>query len=423
MSPHQERALLLLEQRRPELAEQELRRALADDPHDAFAHAVLGLCLAEQKRGNDAVAEADTAIALAPEQPFPHYARARILLDAEKLDAAETSIREAIGLDPYDPDAFGVLAAILLGRRRWTDALEAAERGLEIDSEHVGCANLRAMALVQLGRREEAGIALGGALARDPENTHTHANQGWALLHRGEPKPAMEHFREALRLDPENDWAREGLVEALKARNPVYGMMLRYFLWMSRLQPRTQWLVILGGLFLYNFARRIARTNPDLALLAYPVMGAYLLFVLLSWTADHLFNLLLYLNPLGRHALSSDQRRAARWVGFALGTVLIAGTTALAAPGEATRNAALLAGFLLIPTSATFRLPPGRSRSWMGGATLAMYAIAATAIVLFASAGPEADLALPNLLFFAALIGAVASSWIVNVIATRALRR
>ena len=49
MSPHYDRALLLYQQSRYDLAEQELRQALANEPNDAFAHALLALCLCHRK--------------------------------------------------------------------------------------------------------------------------------------------------------------------------------------------------------------------------------------------------------------------------------------------------------------------------------------------------------------------------------------
>src|SRR3712207_7475219 len=54
-----------------------------------------------------------------------------------------------------------------------------------------------------------------------------HANRGWQEAHRGNYEQAMAHFREALRIDASLEWAREGVVEVLKARNPVYRVMLR----------------------------------------------------------------------------------------------------------------------------------------------------------------------------------------------------
>ena len=61
------------------------------------------------------------------------------------------------------------------------------------------------------------------------------------VLHQAQPKAALEHFREALRLDPNLQYAQAGIVEALKARNPIYRWMLGYFLWMGRLSDRAKW--------------------------------------------------------------------------------------------------------------------------------------------------------------------------------------
>ena len=179
---------------------------------------------------------------------FCHYVRGRVLCRQDRLKEAEASAQEAIRQDPDDADYLGLLASIELGRRRWAAALEAADRGLALDPEHAQCTNLRAMALVQLGRKDEAEQTLGSALANDPENALTHANQGWALLHRGDHQKALEHFREALRIDPELDWARAGIVEALKARHLIYRLMLRFFLWMGRQARVAQWVIILGFL-------------------------------------------------------------------------------------------------------------------------------------------------------------------------------
>ncbi len=65
-------------------------------------------------------------------------------------------------------------------------------------------------------------------------------------MHQGDHKQALEHFREALRLKPDMEWARNGMVEALKARYFLYRLMLRYYLWMSRFTRRGQWGMIIG---------------------------------------------------------------------------------------------------------------------------------------------------------------------------------
>ena len=81
MSPQLERGLLLFMQSRYELAEAELRQALANEPREAYGHAMLGLCLAKREQFKEATEEAEQAVHLAPDFAFAHYALADILHD------------------------------------------------------------------------------------------------------------------------------------------------------------------------------------------------------------------------------------------------------------------------------------------------------------------------------------------------------
>lgn len=418
MDRHRERAILLVRQGRLELAVEELRAGLRERPGDGFLHALLAVCLSDLKRPVEALEEARRALGAEPELAYAHYAHAVVLLEQDRAPEAEAAAREAVRLDPYHPGYHATVAETLVARERWAEALEAADRGLDADPEDVRCANLRATALVQLGRGGEAAETLDAALARDPENPATHANRGWALLHRGEPRRAMGSFREALRLHPGDAWARQGLVEALKARNPLYAGMLRYFLWMSRLPPGAQWGVIIGGALFF----RVLRAGNGAGEESSPVFGvlvaAYILFVLFSWTADAVFNLVLLLDPLGRHALSPDQRSGA----LAMGAALLLALASWAALGaalfhlplgewvESALTAALLGTGLLVTVAATFRVPPGRARNAMVGLTALLYLSAGAAVV---SAGRGYEGEGEWLAFLAAtLLGVLASSWI-----------
>jgi tetratricopeptide (TPR) repeat protein len=409
---HRERGWMLAQQRRPELAEREYRLALLQDPHDADAHALLALVLADQEgRGAEALQEAREAIALAPDEPLPHFAEARVHLEAERWDDARRAAEQAIRIDADDPMNYVALSAAHLGRRRWPEALAAADEALEIDPGHAGAANLRASALVHLGRRDEAAATLHGTLARDPENSDTHANQGWARLHAGDHPGALKHFREALRLDPESGWAREGFAEALKARNPLYAAMLRYFLWMDRLPARTRWMVVLGGFFGYQLVRGAAQANPGLAPLLVPVIVAYVAFVLLSWTAPQIFNAVLLASRDGRYVLSPEQRRSGGWMAAGLGAVAGFGATALATGETWAVTCTLMFAALLIPLSATFRGPRGRPTRTLSMVTIALYAAAAGSLL----ADRAGDGELSGILFLLVILGVVVTSWVVNL--------
>lgn len=430
MNPNLERGILLYQQSRHEMAEAELRQALASEPDDAYAHALLALCLTAREKFEDATAEARQAIQLAPDFPFTHYAHARVLHDRNRQAEALSAIQEAIRLDSADADYFSLLAAIHCDEKRWQEALAAAEQGLQFDSEHVGCTNLRAIAMVKLGRKAEAGATIDAALAKNPDNAVTHANQGWTLLEQGEPKKALEHFREALRLDPENEWARHGIVEALKARNLIYAVMLKYFLWMSKLSSRAQWGIILVGYFGNRGLGVLAQSHPALAPWIWPIRILYILFALLTWLAYPLFNLLLRLNRFGRLALSREQVVASNWVGGCVfATLLGLAGCALYGTDSGWLLVAMVFGFLMLPVAGVFRCATGWPRNVMAACTI-LLAVLGLALLGVLAVGESGWLAKPKelvaplkLLISAFLIGAVASTWLANILVSQRPRR
>ena len=382
MSPHLQRAQLHLEQSRSERAEEELRLHLASDPDDPIGHAFLAQALADQEKLKEATAEAQAAIRLAPDLDFAYYVLACVFDQRDRLDEAEAAICEAIRLDPEDANYYALLGGLKLQQRRWDVALQNAERGLELDAEHVGCNNLRSMALMQLGRKAEAGATIGAALAREPENALVHATQGWTLLNRGEHKQALEHFREALRLEPNLEYARAGIVEALKSRHLIYRLFLAYAFWMSRLSRGAQWGVIIGLYVGYRVVRNLAKANPDWAPYLYPVLMLYGAFAILTWLGQPIFNLILRLNRFGRLALSREQVESSNWVGLCLLLALGALVLALVTRSPQAILATLVFGLLSLPVSATFDCQPGWPRRAMTGYTTIL--VVAGLVAIFA---------------------------------------
>ena len=426
MNPHLQRGLLLFEQSRHEQAEAEFRQAVLAEPQDAYARAFLALAVSSRGRHQEAEEIAGEALRLDPGLPFAHYTRAHVLSERNDLERALQAVREAVQLDPDDARFRALESQTLLNLRRWREALNAAEAGLALDAENVPCTNLRAMALVKLGRKEEAGQSIDAALARDPEDPITHANQGWTLLHSGQPEKALEHFREALRLDPGNEWARQGIVEALKARYFIYSLLLKYFLWMSRLSSRMQWMVILGGLFGMRGLRALSKNHPEIAPYILPIQILYLVFVFLTWTAEPLFNLLLRLNRFGRLALSREEIFASNCIGILAGLAVLS----LAAgffSGAFLWLAAVL-GFSILPLSAVFKCPAGWPKVTMSGYTAVVMAAGLAAFILPVMAGLGAITAgqMESLMggFMGAFaIGIILSGWVANFLLMQRVRK
>jgi tetratricopeptide (TPR) repeat protein len=411
-----ERSTLLLDQGRFDLAEKELRKRLTEQHDDALAHALLAYCLMRQERLGEAEREAREAVGLAPDAAFCHFHLGQVLDQRDRLDEAAATFQEAIRLDPEEADYPAALASIRVQQRRWDEALAAVEQGLELEPDHAGCTNLRAMILTQTGKTGEAHATLDDALARDPENAFTHANRGWTLLRESRPAPAIEHFREALRLDPSFEYARIGIVEAMKARNPLYRPILRFFLWMGSLQGRSQMWLILGLLFGMRLLRQVARSNPSLAPFLYPLIFLYMFFVLLTWVADPLFNLLLRLDRFGRLALSREQVQASNWFGAVLGVALVSLAAGIVTGSKTLLLVAIGAGALVLPITAIFRCRTGWPRWAMSGYT-AIMALGLSATLFNHARAARAGLTEQADELFAislgiALIGAALSTWI-----------
>lgn len=400
-----------MQQGRWELAERELQQAIAHAPDAALPHALYSLCLTERDEYKPAADAARHAIGLDPELDYAHFALARALLGQNKFKEADTAIAEAQRLDPYDADYCGLRALIQLQQERPKEALATAERGLSIAADHTGCLNIRAMALVKLGRRDEAGQTIKGALARDPENTFSHANLGWTLLHQDQPAAALEHFREALRLDATNEFARAGMVEALKARYLIYRVMLRYFLFMSRLSSGMQWVVIIGMWVGYRLLREVSRKFPEYWPVLLPLLLLAGAFILMTWLAEPIFSLLLRFSKYGRYALSDRQRVSSNWLAGLLVAALATGIAAAVTGSIVLIGATVALLLLLIPvTSAAQTEEVGKRRIlWAATAVLAALPLAA-----LAAAATNTQLAMGLVLAF--VVGCALFSWLANVV-------
>ena len=383
-------------------AERELAAFLVAEPADAPSRSLRALCLAELGRLDEAEAEARRAVETEPYLGYCHWALGTVLADRRRWTQAALAARHALVREPESGDAHCLLARALAGQERWAEALEAADAGLEAEVDHPGCANFRAAALHELGRPAEAEQAWVDAAAAEPDTAFARAASGWTALRRGAPGgEALPYFQNALSIDPRNEWARDGLLAALKARNPLYRGMLRFFVWMDALTPRTRWMVMVGGVVGYNFLRRSVEATPSLAPVAYPLMAAYALFVLLTWVTEPVFDFLLRFDPVGRTRVPPERALA----GSAVVTTLAVAVTAAAAAAVTGSGPlfllALLAGVLVVPLSGTFSAPEGWPRRTMAVYTAAVAATGALGLA-FAAEG----------LVFLAVLGAVLGSWI-----------
>lgn len=409
LHPNLRRAFLLLEQKRYADAEKELKKALADDPQNATIYAVLAECAIQQDHLAEALEMAKQALNLDAGNAYHHSVLAVAYMANRDLTAAKAAIEEAISLDPYDAHYYFLRGNIAYAQKKWDFALINANKALEIDAESVNAINLRSMALTKLNRKDEASATADFALHKEPENPYAHANKGWTEIERGNHKSAQQHFREALRLDPMNEVARSGLKESIKSQNFLYRQILNYFLWMGKMSERNQWVFIIGIYALVQLAAWVAENYPAFAPFLDPLIIVYVILAFSTWIAMPVSNLFLRLHPLGKYALTSDEKLASNVVGSLLFGCLTGFSMYFLGLGELFMLLGGWCGFMALPVGGTFGAEKGtKGRKILTAMTIGIGLCGLLGIFLEMS-----------VLINAALIGIFAFGWVSNGISIR----
>ncbi|WP_295124379.1 tetratricopeptide repeat protein [uncultured Chitinophaga sp.] len=311
MSALLERAGILVQQSRYSDAIKTLHQHLYEHSTDTEALYLLALCHLQMDAYKDAEEVIENGLSISPDDDRFFYLKSRLLLDKKDYKQAGEFIAEAVALNPIIPHYFGVWSQILLLQRNHAEALKKAEEGLAFDPTDQLCLNMRSHALYNLDQKDDAFSGLRAALESNPENAYTHANMGWKYLESGKQDEALTHFREALRLDPNLDWARNGMVQAIKSKYWLYRMFLKYSFFMGRQSNRMQWVILVCVFLLTRIANQVS-----------PVLYVILSVVILStWLIGPVSNLFLRFNAYGRYLLSEKEMRIAECVG---GLLLIA---------------------------------------------------------------------------------------------------
>ena len=405
MEYHLQRGQLLLRQQRYTEAEKEFKQALSKHPDNPYAMAFLAECYLETSRYPEALQLAESAVGIDPEIPFLYYSLARAYLYNKKTDKAREAIKEGLYLRPGDADFFLLLSNVEFYEENWKAALEATEQGLELDPENVHLVNMRAQCLVKLNRQEEASETLDFALNRAPENSYSHANKGWVAIEKDQYDEAIKHFKEALRLDPTNEYAQSGLKESIKAKNILYRYILKYFLWISKMNERGRWLFIIGIYVLYRVILNLARNNPSLAPLLYPLVVAYIIFAFSSWIAVPVSNLFLRFHPLGKYALTEDEILGSNIVGLLGAGAILSLLTFYFTDISILLLLGAYMGIMLIPVGGLFGVDAtGKARRYLTLYTLALAGAGALAIFV-------PGMGTAAIVF---LIGVFAYGWVAN---------
>lgn len=271
---------------------EQLRHALAEEPADAEAHALLAICLHATKRLHAAEYEAQQALAAAPELPAAHLAAGAIQLTRRRFADAERHLKEALALNPADATAYRLLADTYdrWGRKQLVEP--TLRQGLQQAPDDPELLADLGLHLLEAGKLDDAELHAREALAIDATCADAVVLMGHVLLRRGDVAGAREqallclsgaaNFRPALHL-----------LCAVKMRtNPFLGLWWRFAVWMGRFGNTNTLVIIIGSFVLYRLAAQLLDDagHGDIATF---ISILWLALCIYSWAAAGLFHKML----------------------------------------------------------------------------------------------------------------------------------
>lgn len=267
---HVERAHEAYEAGRWDVAESELRRALAVNPYQAEWHFNLGLTLEAAGRHLDAAgsfqraAELDTeqsqaavltganlirggrpAESLAwlakaadqqPDSTLPFVYRIEAHTSLGDHDQAELDFYLGQQINPEDAELYAALAESLMSRDLFDRAVWCLREAARLDPELPRIQARLAEAYARTGRLERARQLYLRELRRDPGDIDTLLDLGDLLAEMSRFDEAEEKFRRVLELEPDSVEAHEALGDLADRRGRPGEAIVRYDV-VVRLQP------------------------------------------------------------------------------------------------------------------------------------------------------------------------------------------
>lgn len=310
--------ILLIQQSRFKEADKLLEAAMELGALTHFNYALRAICNLELKNYEFAYLCIQSGLAINAHDALLHSLACSYFLQKSDLKNAEHHIKIAIEINPEEADYFANYASIKMMQNHWQEAIDLVDKGLSLQPDNLSCLNIRTTALTKLKRHAEAESTIENALGFDPNNASTHANIGWRELEKRNYQKSLEAFSTALAINPNSHYAKEGLIEALKAKYWFYKLFLAYAFWLSRLDKRSQGFFIFGIYILIRILRYVAESVPSIELPVMILLICYSIFAISTWIISPLTNLIFRFNKYGKHLLSEKEIEATNYSLFSL---------------------------------------------------------------------------------------------------------
>ena len=170
------RAAAYLQTGRYQDALEDLDRAIAARPDDAFTRVLQGSALLDLDRPEEAVAAFDAAVRSEPDYPSAWIGRSAAFVEMGLAENGVEDAQEAVALAPEDAGALNALCWALVNAERAADGMEICDAAVAADPESGAIVHSLAAALEQVGRLEEAARLFARAHELDPDDPEIAAD-------------------------------------------------------------------------------------------------------------------------------------------------------------------------------------------------------------------------------------------------------
>jgi predicted O-linked N-acetylglucosamine transferase (SPINDLY family) len=179
-------------------------QAIQADPHNFFAHHMLGILRAQQGRQGEALELVAAAIRIDPRSAEALSNYGNLLTTLGRPGEALAAFDRALAIGPAYAETLTNRANILWGMRRMEEALAGYSEALRLKPDLLEALVGRANALHALERPQEALAALDKALALRPDAAPLLRNRGTLFQALKQPDRALADLDRSLALEPRN---------------------------------------------------------------------------------------------------------------------------------------------------------------------------------------------------------------------------
>ena len=221
-------ALICFEEKRPDLAEAFLRRAIMVASDVAPIRLAYGVALFDLGRFEEAVASYDKAISIDPYYAEAFYNRANALKDLGRYAQAIGDYAAVIAMEPGHAQAFSNQGDALQSLRRFEEALVCYAKAISLKPDWAEAYSNLGLALHEMKRFGEALSNYDQAIASRRDFATAYFNRGNTLKEIARFDEAVADYAQALMIEPENADAYSNQGDALQSLGRFAEALTRY---------------------------------------------------------------------------------------------------------------------------------------------------------------------------------------------------